>query len=78
VKSFVWNELGESGRRAALARPKQRQDAELQASVRSILEEVQNGGWKAACAIASRIDGEEPREVEIAPVATEARRSLSA
>jgi histidinol dehydrogenase len=78
VKSFVWNELGESGRRAALARPKQRQDAELQASVRSIVEEVQNGGWKAVCAIASRIDGEEPREVEIAPVAAEARRLLSA
>jgi len=78
VKSFVWNELGESGRRAALARPKQRQDAELQASVRSIVEEVQNEGWKAVSAIASRIDGEEPREVEIAPVAAEARRLLSA
>ena len=78
MKSFVWNELGESGRRAALARPKQRQDAELQASVRSIVEEVQNEGWKAVSAIASRIDGEEPREVEIAPVAAEARRLLSA
>jgi histidinol dehydrogenase len=77
VKSFVWNELGESGRRAALARPQQRQDVELQASVRAIVEEVQAGGWEALRTIASRIDGEEPREVEIAPVAAEARRSLS-
>jgi len=46
--------------------------------VRAIVEEVQNGGWKAVSAIASRIDGEEPREVEIAPVAAEARRLLSA
>jgi histidinol dehydrogenase len=78
VKSFVWNELGEAGRRAALARPQQRQDVELQASVRAIIEEVRTGGWRALCAIASRIDGEEPREVEIAPVAAEARRSLAA
>jgi histidinol dehydrogenase len=78
VKSFVWNELGEAGRRAALARPQQRQDAELQSSVRAIIEEVQSGGWEALCAIASRIDGQEPREVEIAPVAAEARRSLAA
>ena len=46
--------------------------------MRSIVEEVQRGGWEALCAIASRIDGEEPREVEIAPVASKARRSLSA
>jgi histidinol dehydrogenase len=46
--------------------------------VRAIVEEVQNGGWKAVSAIASRIDGEEPREVETAPVAAEARRLLAA
>ena len=78
MKSFVWNELGDAGRRAALARPQQRQDAELQSSVRAIVEEVQAGGWEALCAISGRIDDEEPREVEIAPVAAEARRSLSA
>jgi histidinol dehydrogenase len=78
VKSFVWSELGEAGRRAALARPQQRQDAELQSSVCAIVDEVRSGGWEALTAIASRIDGEEPREVEIAPVAAEARRSLAA
>jgi len=77
VKSFVWNELGEAGRRAALARPQQRQDAELQSAVRAIVEEVQSGGWDTLRAIAKRIDGEEPREIEVRPVAMEARRSLS-
>jgi histidinol dehydrogenase len=77
VKSFVWSELGEAGRRAALARPQQRQDAELQSAVRAIIGEVQSGGWEALRAIASRIDGEEPREVEIAPAAEQARAALS-
>ena len=76
MKSFVWNELGEAGRRAALARPQQRQDAELQSSVRAIVDEVRSGGWDALCAIARRLDGEEPREVEIAPLAADARRAL--
>ena len=78
MKSFVWSELGEAGRRAALARPQQRQDAELQSSVCAIVDEVRSGGWEALTTIASRIDGEEPREVEIAPIAAEARRSLAA
>jgi histidinol dehydrogenase len=77
VKTFVWNELGDAGRRAALARPQQRQDAELQSSVRSIVEEVRSGGWDVLRAIAIRLDGEEPRDVEVAPVAAEARRSLA-
>jgi histidinol dehydrogenase len=77
VKSFVWSELGEAGRRAALARPQQRQDAELQSAVRAIIGEVQSGGWEALRAIASRIDGEEPRQVEIAPAAEQARAALS-
>jgi histidinol dehydrogenase len=78
VKTFVWSELGEAGRRAALARPQQRQEPELKSSVEGIVDEVRSGGWTALCAIAKGIDGEEPREVEIAPVAAEARRSLSA
>jgi histidinol dehydrogenase len=78
VKTFFWNELGEAGQRAALARPQQREDPQLQASVRAIVDEVRSGGWDALRAIATRIDGEEPREVEIAPVAAEARRSLAA
>lgn len=78
MKSFVWNELGEAGRRAALARPQQREDPQLQSTVRAIVNEVRSGGWDALRAIARRIDGEEPRDVAIAPLAAEARRSFSA
>lgn len=77
MKTLVWNELDEKGRSAALARPMQRADARLQADVRAIVEEVRDGGWDALCAIARRIDGDEPREIEVAPAAAEARRRMS-
>jgi histidinol dehydrogenase len=77
VKTFVWNELGEAGRRAVLARPEQRSDTALQEAVRGIIEEVRGSGWDALCAIARRIDGEEPRQVAVAPLAAEARRTLA-
>jgi histidinol dehydrogenase len=77
VKSFVWTELGETERRAALARPPQREDDELKTGVRAILDEVRAGGWDALCRIAGRIDGAEPRLVEVAPIATQARRALA-
>jgi histidinol dehydrogenase len=76
VKTVRWNELDEDGRLAALARPKQREDAQLQAQVLAILEEVRAGGWEALCATARRIDGEEPREIVIAPLAAGARNEL--
>ncbi|MDP9423131.1 MAG: histidinol dehydrogenase [Pseudomonadota bacterium] len=77
MKTLVWIELDERGRSAALARPLQREDSRLQADVRAIAEEVRDGGWDALCAIARRIDGDEPREVEVAPAAAEARRRMS-
>lgn len=77
MKRLAWNELSSDGRRAVLARPEQRSDGALQAAVRAILEEVRSGGWDALKAIAERIDGESPREVEIAPLAAKARRRLS-
>lgn len=77
MKTLCWNELDEDGGRSALARPRQRDDAQLQAGVRAIIDEVREGGWNALCAIAQRIDGEEPREIEIAPIAAGARRELS-
>ena len=62
---------------AALARPEQRADAALRTSVSLMVDEVRAGGWKALAEIARRIDGEDPREIEIAPVAAKARRQLS-
>jgi len=78
VKTLVWNELDEKGRSAALARPMQRADARLHADVSAIVDAVRDGGWDALCAIARRIDGDEPREIRVAPAAAEARRQMKA
>jgi histidinol dehydrogenase len=77
VRILVWSELDESGRRAALARPAQRSDAALQASVRAIVDEVRARGWEAAAAHALRLDGEAPQRVPVAAIAEESRRTLS-
>lgn len=76
MKTLVWDELDEARREEALRRPEQRFDAQLQATVRVIIKEVRDGGWQGLCAVARRIDREEPRLVEVAPAAVDARRSL--
>ena len=76
MKTINWNDLDESSRAAVLRRPEQRAAAELQARVRAIVDEVRAGGWKALCGIARRLDGEEPKLVEVAALAREARCSL--
>ena len=78
MKRFDWKQLDECGREAALARPEQRADKALQDSVRAIVDAVRDGGWEALCDISQRLDGEEPKLVEVAPLAAEARRSLPA
>ncbi|WP_129793120.1 histidinol dehydrogenase [Sphingosinicella sp. CPCC 101087] len=77
MKILVWNELDEAGRRAALARPEQRSDAALQASVRAIVDDVRLRGWDAAAEQGLRLDGEAPQRVVVAALAEEARRTLS-
>jgi histidinol dehydrogenase len=77
VKTLDWNRLDECGRQAALARPEQRTDRQLQARVGQIVDAVRSGGWSALCEIARRIDGAEPRLVDVASAAAEARGSLS-
>ena len=76
MKRLDWTAIGEAERASALARPRQRADASLQSDVRAILEEVRSGGWSALCEIARRIDGEEPKLVEVRPVAAQARLEL--
>jgi len=77
VRTLVWDELDEKGRDAALARPVQRANARLQQDVRAIVDEVREGGWDALCAIARRIDGEEPLRIDVAQIAASARRELA-
>src|SRR5206468_9251148 len=66
------------GRRAALARPKQRTDEQLRSAVQAIVEEVRKRGWRGLVDLAVRIDGEVPREVDVRPLAAAARRRLPA
>ena len=76
MKILDWSTLDEPAREAALRRPEQRANAELVAGVRAIVEGVRLCGWDSAAATARRIDGEEPRLVEVAAIAAEARRTL--
>jgi histidinol dehydrogenase len=76
VKRLVWNELSASARQSALARPKQRSDETLQKAVLSIVDEVRRGGWRGLVEAAVRIDGDEPRAVEVGPLAERARKRL--
>jgi histidinol dehydrogenase len=78
VKRLVWNELATDQRRTALARPARRTGKRLQAEVRKIIKEVRDRGWNGLVDAALRIDGQEPREVDVAPMALLARRRLAA
>jgi histidinol dehydrogenase len=77
VKSLDWNSLSAPERVAALARPEQRSDPALQASVRAIVDDVRARGWDAVSEHAVRLDGEAPRLVPVAPLAAEGRGMLS-
>ena len=77
MKTYRWAELSASDRTAALARPVDRSDPALQASVRAIVDDVRARGWDALCDQAERLDGETPRLVPVAAAAAEARAALS-
>ena len=77
MKTFIWNEIGEAERGAALARPEQRSDQSVVETVRGIVEDVRTRGWEAVCEHSLRLDGEVPSLVPVAPVAAKARRFLS-
>ena len=77
MKQLVWKDLSAAARQAAIARPKQRNDDALQATVRSIVDEVRLG-WRGLVDVAVRIDGEAPSAVDVQPLAAQARRRLPA
>jgi histidinol dehydrogenase len=76
VKTFHWKDLDAAARLAVLARPEQRSGEALKSAVRAIVEDVRSGGWQALCAQSERIDGETPRRVPVAQLASQARREL--
>ncbi|QAY78253.1 histidinol dehydrogenase [Sphingosinicella sp. BN140058] len=78
MKTYNWTDLNAAARRIALARPEQRSDPALQVAVRAIVDDVRSRGWEALVQQATRLDGEAPTRVAVAPIAAEARRTLSA
>lgn len=72
-----WSELDEEQRSLALRRPDLRAEPALQDAVRGIAEDVRRYGWEGLNEIARRIDGEEPRLIDVEPIAAKARSSLS-
>ena len=63
---------------AALARPAGRDDPALLAAVAAIVADVRTRGWDAVVEQSLRIDKAEPRLVDVAPYAEQARRTLPA
>jgi histidinol dehydrogenase len=78
VKRVEWKSLGAPGRKAALARPEQRSDPQLQSAVKAIVDDVRGRGWAGLAAHALRIDDALPQLVPVAAAAAKARRMLGA
>lgn len=78
MKRLVWKELTTAERITWLARPQQRTDERLQSAVRETIADVRCRGWAGLVEAALRIDGAEPCEVEVGPLAARARRRLPA
>lgn len=76
MQRLVWSELDEAARAKALARPQARAGDELLRTVRGIVDDVRSRGWQALVEQARRIDGQEPRLIDVTPLAAQARREL--
>ncbi|SMF61083.1 histidinol dehydrogenase [Allosphingosinicella indica] len=77
MKILDWERLDAADRAAALVRPAQRSKAGLRDAVRSIVEDVRDGGWDALAEIAIRIDETPPQRLAVGPAAEAARRELA-
>ncbi|QDH74039.1 histidinol dehydrogenase [Brevundimonas sp. M20] len=72
-----WSSLDAAGRRAALARPARRSEAQVTDGVRAIFDDVQAGGGAAVTDWSLKLDGAAPRRIAITDqVVADARASL--
>ena len=76
MEIFDWTKACATERRAALARPRGRDDRAMLDQVRAIVEDVRNRGWDGLVAQSRAIDGVAPERLEVAPFAAAAGRSL--
>jgi len=78
MKRLDWASLDAAGRKAALARPRQRMEARVTDVVREIFEDVQARGGQAVTDWAVKLDKAPPRRIAITPDAVaEARNALA-
>jgi len=73
-----WSSLDTAGRKAALARPRQRTEARVTDVVREIFDDVQARGGQAVADWSLKLDKAPPRRIAITPdVVAEARHALA-
>ena len=78
MKRLDWASLDAAGRKAALARPRQRTEARVTDVVREIFDDVQARGGQAVTDWAVKLDKAPPRRIAITPDAVaEARNALA-
>jgi len=78
MKRLDWASLDVAGRKAALARPRQRTEARVTDVVREIFDDVQARGGQAVTDWAVKLDKAPPRRIAITPDAVaEARNALA-
>jgi histidinol dehydrogenase len=75
VKRFDWSALDAAGRRAALARPRERRDAAVTDTVRRIFEEVEAEGAAAVRRWSERLDGRAPETLRLDGAAVDRARA---
>ena len=78
MQRLIWSDLDAKARERALSRPEARASDELVGIVRAIVDDVRVRGWEALAEHSRRIDGQQPRLVEVAPLSAVARASLTA
>ena len=78
MKRLDWSSLDAAGRKAALARPRQRTEARVTDVVREIFDDVRARGGAAVTDWAVKLDKAPPRRIAITPDAvSEARNALA-
>ena len=76
MERIDWSIASEEQRRSALARPRGRDDREMQGAVRAIVDDVRSRGWNGLVEQAQAIDGAIPERIAVAPYAAAARANL--
>lgn len=62
---IIWHKLSKSEKKAALARPQNRRDPAVLATVKAIFEQVEKDGFDGLSALSQKFDGHAPKAIEL-------------